>query len=265
MSRLSAYIKNIDSKRPINLPEFFKLVDSRQLTRRRVSGDVTATKIQGQLYIITNINDDLMKELRCLIVEKSHDRAAAATQNKSHSVNVNGSYLLVRCELNDPLVVMIDQHGDHRSNLIQSAEALVIENRQNFIDIDLMVNFLEKRTAFKLSPGMNVIFSDGNQISNILHKNFLSKYTCLHLCMDVDLGGLRITKNLMALLPNTTINFLVPDDISKRLDKVVERADDHTIDEVINIGLSTTLLEPYAALIKDKQKTLEQESYLHGE
>jgi len=263
MKRLSNYIKSIDSEKPINLNAFYKLVDTLELTYRRETQDVDATKYKGQLYIVTRINDELMSELRALVADKGNSRAAAATQNKSHSVNVNGSFLLIREQFAHPVVVTMDANGEYHCPIPQSQEVLVIENRQNFIDIDQMVGFLEKYTPFKLASNMNIIFSEGNEISNALHQQFLVKYNRIHLCMDVDLGGLTIAKNLMSLLPNTHFNFLIPDDIEKRLDRVVEREKASYIDDVINIGLSTPALEIYAKLIKDKQKTLEQESYLH--
>jgi len=263
MSRLSNYIKNIDAEKPINLNAFYKLVDSLRLTNTREPKDVIATKHKGQLYIVTRINNELLSELRTLVADKGSSRAAAATQNKSHSVNVSGSFLLIRNKSAKPVVVMINADGEHHSPIPLSAEALVLENRQNFIDAEQMVDFLETHTVFRLTPKMNIIFSEGNEISNALHKKFLSQYERLHLCMDVDLGGLTIARNLMSLLPETQFNFLVPDDIAERLDKIVEREQAGYIDEVIKIGLSTPALAPAAKLIKDKQKTLEQESYLH--
>jgi len=263
MSRLSNYIKNIDAEKPINLNAFYKLVDSLRLTHPREAQDVGAIKHKGQLYIVTQIKDELIAELRILTEVNGVTRAAAATQNKSHSVNVSGSFLLIREQFSNPVVVMIDTDGEHHSPIPLSAEALVLENRQNFIDADLMISFLEKHTAFRLTPKMNIIFSEGNEISNALHKKLLSKYQQLHLCLDVDLGGLTIARNLMSLLPDTQFNFLMPDDIAERLDNIVEREQAGYIDEVIKIGLSTPALAPVAKLIKDKQKTLEQESYLH--
>ena len=263
MKHLSNYIKNIDSEKSINLNAFYKLVDKLKLTHRREAQDVDATKYKGQLYIVTRINDELMSELRALIAENGNSRAAAAIQNRSHSVNVNGSFLLIREQLSKPVVVMMDADGQYHCPTPQSKQALVIENRQNFIDVDLMVNFLEEHTTFRLTPKMNIIFSEGNEISNALHKKFLSHYERLHLCMDVDLGGLTIARNLMSLLPGTQFNFLMPDDIAERLDKVVEREQADYINKVLTIGLSIPALAPVAKLIKDKQKTLEQESYLH--
>jgi len=263
MSRLSNYIKNIDSNTPINLSSFFKCVGKLRLSQRCDSQNIKTTKIKGSLYTVDWISAELMDELRTLAVGNGNSRALAATQNRSHSVKVSGSFLLIRDKSTIPVVVMIDGAGEYQSPISQSKQALVIENRQNFIDVEIMISFLEKYTAFKYEEGMNIIFSEGNEISNTLHKKFLSNYDCMHLCMDVDLGGLTISKNLMSLLANTKFNFLVPDDIETRLDRVVERESPEYIEGVIKMGLSTPALAPYAKLIKDKQKTLEQESYLH--
>jgi hypothetical protein len=109
-----------------------------------------------------------------------------------------------------------------------------------------------------------VIFADGNQITNNIHKQYLSQFEKLYLCMDFDLGGLRIADSLMKLLKDTNITFLVPYDIGLRLDSIIETKSANYIDDVIKIGISNQVLMPYAKLIKDKRKVLEQESYLHG-
>ena len=263
MKRLSNYIKCIDSQTPINLNGFFNLVDKLRLTHHREVKDIDATKYKGQLYAVDYINDDLMSELRVLVVDNGPSRVSAATQNRSHSVKVNGSFLLMRGRLTNPVVVIIDAEGDYQCPVPLSKQALLIENRQNFIDVERMMAFLENHTPVKLDPKVNIIFSEGNEVSNTLHQRFLSNYDCIHLCMDVDLGGLTISKNLMSLLPETEFNFLVPNDIDARLDRVVERESPSYIDKVIKVGLSTPALAPYAKLIKDKHKILEQESYLH--
>jgi len=265
MKHLASYIKNIDSGLPVKLNEFYKLLDSLALTHQREPQDVETVKHTKSLYIVTLINAELMSELRLLATDYGTSRTSAAMHNRSHAVNVNGSFILMRSQLNNPLVVMIDDVGEYCSPINLSNEALVIENRQNFIDVEQTVKFLEARTVFKLQPGMNIIFADGNVISNALHKKFLSQYKYIHLCMDVDLGGLMIAKNLMSLLPNTSFSFLVPDDIEQRLARVVLREEKHYIDKVIRLGFSVPLLAPYANLIKNTQKTLEQESYIYGQ
>lgn len=82
--------------------------------------------------------------------------------------------------------------------------------------------------------------------------------------MDFDLGGLVIADNLMSLLPDSHIVFLVPDDIRSRLEKIVERTSSRDIGAIIKLGVKNPNLLPYAKIMKETQKVLEQEGYLHG-
>jgi hypothetical protein len=264
MNRLAIFLKKIDDSNPIELNKFYNLIDSYNLPRPRQPNDIEARQIRGQEYSVSFIHPDLMSTLEKLAAVDNGSRTTASLQNNSHATNVNGSFLIVRQGIHEPSVVMIDQYGEYKSTVTYSSEALIIENRQNFIDVAKTVSFLESHTSFRFTDGLNIIFAEGNEVPNKLHKTYLSRYDKLYLCMDFDLGGLTIANNLMSLLPDMEIIFLVPDDIALRLDTIVERVSNKEIDAVIKLGQANSSLLPYAKLIKDKQKVLEQESYLHG-
>lgn len=264
MNRLVKFLEKIKDGKPINLMSFYNLIDSYNLSRPRQTSDVEARLVKGQTYTVTFIDTNLLDDLEKLALIDKSTRTSASLQNNSHASNVNGSFLIVREGLKDPSVVILDEYGEYRSTVTYSNEALIIENRQNFIDADITVSFLESHTSFQFHDALNIIFAEGNEISNHLHKMYLCHYDKLYLCMDFDLGGLTIANNLMSLLPDTEIIFLAPDDIALRLDNIVERVSNKEIDAVIKLGQVNSRLLPYAKLIKDKQKVLEQESYLHG-
>lgn len=111
---------------------------------------------------------------------------------------------------------------------------------------------------------LDIIFAEGNEVSNSLHKSFLESYDTLYLFFDLDLGGLTIAKNLYSLLPNQSISFLVPSDINKRLNSVVEIQQAEYLKDVITIGRECPQLARYSKLIKDSKRILEQESFLYG-
>lgn len=264
VKRLKQYMEKVDEHEPINLNKFFRLLDSFNLSEMRKPSDIEAIKHQGDLYVVLSIAEGLNNQIRMLLplsgVEK---RAGMATQNKSHSVKVNGSFIIKRAGVSEPIIVMIDSQGEYRKDIEQPDTALLLENRQNFIDVDKTLAFLAKRTHFNVEHDMDVIFTEGNEISNSLHKPFLSQYKHLFLCLDIDLGGLLIAKNIASLLPNTSFDFLIPDDISSRLERVVEVKPSDYLDKVINAGRSHPELKLAVKLIKDSRKTLEQESYLY--
>lgn len=260
---LKRYIDNIDNSKPINLQKFISLVGQLSLSHTFQPSDVSARKVKGQLYQVININERLSKELRALVESIGWDRISSSRQNRSHKHKVDGSLLLVRERSSHPNVVLFDKDGNFSGINQNSDRALLIENRQNFIAIDKTLTFLNKEAGLNFELPIDVIFADGNEISNALHGHFLGYYKKLYLFFDFDLGGLIIAKNVNALLPNTLKEFVVPKDIDTRLSKVVEKQSPEYIDKVLKIGLADPLLAPYAKLIKDHQRILEQESYLY--
>jgi 5S rRNA maturation endonuclease (ribonuclease M5) len=263
IQNLKHYIENIDKNKPINLQRFIGLVEQLSLFHTFQPSDISARKVKGQLYQVISINDDLYKELRKLVNDIGWDRISSSRQNRSHQDKVDGSLLLVRENNSHPNVVLFDKEGHFKGINRNSCRALLIENRQNFISIDKTLAFLKKKTDLNFETPIDIIFADGNEISNSLHRCFFDYYKKLYLFFDLDLGGLTIAKNMNALLPNIPKEFLVPKDIEVRLQKIIEKQSTEYIDKVIKIGCKDQLIAPYAKLIKDYQRILEQESYLY--
>lgn len=264
MDNLKPFIDKIEDDKPINLIRFYNLVDKLNLSRPRKAEDVEARLVKGNLYNVTYIDKALLCQLESIANVDCESRICASLQNNSHATKVSGSFIVIRSGFELPEVVMIDDTGQFKDAKTELSQALIIENRQNFIDVEQTVTFLETQTAFKMNTGTTVIFSEGNQITNTLHKEYLFQFKRLYLCMDFDLGGLRIADTLMSLLPDKEITFLVPGDIASRLDSIVQIKPAEYIDDVIKIGLKNPLLMSFAKLIKEKRKVLEQEGYLHG-
>ena len=148
------------------------------------------------------------------------------------------------------------------SNIRLAKEALLLENRQLFLNSAKTVAFLQRHSPF-ISENFDIIFSAGNEISNSLHRGFLSHYQRLYCCFDFDLGGLMTAINLMRLLPDTPCDLLIPDDLDARLANVVERVSTQYVHEVRCLASAEPRLAPLANLISKHHKVLEQESLLH--
>lgn len=148
------------------------------------------------------------------------------------------------------------------SNIRLSKEALLLENRQLFLNSAKTVAFLQRHSPFS-SENFDIIFSAGNEISNSLHQGFLAQYQRLYCCFDFDLGGLITASNLMRLLPDTPCELLIPDDLDARLANVVERVSTQYVHEVRCLASAEPRLVPLAKLISKHHKVLEQESLLH--
>lgn len=224
---------------------------------------VSARKIKGQLYLVTDIDKGLLSELKMIVDGIGKDRISSSRQNRSHLQKVDGSFLLIREGNSHPKVVLFNKEGQFSGVEQTSDSALLVENRQNFISIEKTLIFLEHEVGLNITAPIDVIFADGNEISNSLHHDFLFHYKQLYLFFDLDLGGIIIARNINKLLPNTPKEFLIPKNIEIRLADIVERQPPEYTDQVIKLGLTDPFIAPYAKLIKDHQRILEQESYLY--
>ncbi|MBT4836713.1 MAG: hypothetical protein HON94_05145 [Methylococcales bacterium] len=265
LSNLKSYLDKIEQNKPINLQNFINLIKPLALSNPYQPKDLTTQPFKAQQYYVLKIDPVLKAELQCLVDDAGNDRISAAKQNRSHHHKVDGSLLVMRQNGKHPNVVLFNQSGNFYGNSACSKNALLIENRQCFISIDKSINFLNQQTHLNLNSTTDVIFAVGNEISNEFHRQFLSQYEHLYLFFDLDLGGLKIAKNINNLLPNTSKEFIVPHDIENRLQSVKEEISNTYTDKVIKLRDSQPFLAPYAELIKKYKCVLEQESYLYGQ
>jgi hypothetical protein len=267
LNGLRDYLDKIDKGLPVNLMKLTQLLGSLALSRPFLSTDVVARKVKWNLYQVTEIEPELLAQLRSLVDTAGNDRVSAASQNNSHQHKVNGSLLMVRKGLGHPSVAVFDGEGGFRYPFAQSKKVLLIENRENYIRAAETVAFLQRHTALTdvNIDELDVVFAAGNEVSNALHQVFFAHYEHRFFCFDVDAGGLQVAKNMLDLLPGYPATFLVPADLELRLIKVNLRAEAKQIDNVISLGMACPDLLPFAKLIKKHQRTLEQESYLYGE
>lgn len=284
-------LSSIENGKSINLLRFKKLIDSLNLGVCFELSDIKATKSSGSNYRVISLPTELDQVLKYYVNQIGDDRISSARQNLSHSHKVMGSYLLLihDAHLSDllqfsnmshPIVITIDAKGqpcypisfsDEMSSdpqtigdmkLRKGKDAVIIENRQLFLNWTQTKAFLQTRCQFS-SSSYDVIFGAGNDISNSLHREFLSNYRKLYVCGDIDLGGVTITSNLIKLLPNNPIEFVMPDDLEHRLNQVASFTKSKTISDIRHICSHHVELDAISDVITKTHKTLEQESYLY--
>lgn len=288
---LKNMLSSIENHKPINLLRFKKIIDSLNLGVRFELSDIEATKSSGSTYRVISLPTELDQVLKHYVNQIGDDRISSARQNLSHSHKVMGSYLLLihNAHLSDllqssnmshPIVIIIDAKGkpsyppsfydelslDPRTvgdtKLRKVKDALIIENRQLFLNWAQTKAFLQRRCQFS-STSYDVIFGAGNDISNSLHQNFLSDYQKLYVCGDIDLGGVTITSNLIKLLPDSLVEFVIPDDLEHRLSQVASFTKPKTVSDIRHICSHHVELDAVSDVITKTHKTLEQESYLY--
>lgn len=265
----------IEKKQPINLIRFKELVNQLKLSHRIEAADIRGIKIKGDRYCIEYIHPTIKCEILNLISALGDNRISAAKQNLSHQHKVIGSFILI-CQqsspvqenippqmFNHPQVVIFDEHGNFEVPLKLSKFAVIVENRQLFLNLDKMQQFLMKYTHVPCDQPIDFIYGTGNEIPNSLHQKFLNQYEHLYLCFDLDLGGLKIAKNLSQLLPTTNMTFVQPYDIQQRLAQVVQSCSVEELEKLAQFALSApAFIQPYVQLMCNTQRRLEQESFL---
>jgi hypothetical protein len=264
MSQLTKYIKAIKRGRSINLSLFINLISKLPFDKNYGSKDVTSTKDKANLYFIDLINPDLLRAIKKYEIDSKSTRANAANQNQSHKVKVNGSFLLHRTNSSHPTVILFDGNGNTKGISKQTNDVLIIENRQNFLDITKTITFIEKNTSLNITPNIDILFGAGNEIANSLHHSFLRNYDNLFLLLDVDLGGIKIADNIIKMTPKSKHHYLLPDDIDLRMSNVQKVVSPTYLDKIKDIGFHSSVLYEVSAIITKYRKTLEQESYLNG-
>lgn len=265
--QLKRFLSKIENKETIDLVAFKSLIADVIPDYPRQNTDIAARKVKGQQYLVVHIAAELLRTLKEIADFNISDRVSAATQNGSHRHRVNGSWLIVRERESHPQLVMFDQDGNFESPISVKKYAVLIENRENFLAITQTLAFLEKQCGIDASilEQSIAIFTDGNQVSNSLHRDYLVQFERLYLFLDVDPGGLQIASNLISLLLGKELSFVVPKDIRNRLLKVRKRQKAEEISKVINIGMKHSQLAHIAVLVRDTERIIEQESYLYDE
>lgn len=262
---LNLILKKIHNNQEVNLTQFVKIIESLPLSNHRFSiSDIKSIKNpRTGLSLITDMTPNLKKELQKLNDHVGTDRNSAAHQNLSHDHKVDGSFILIRQSNQHPCVVTIHSDSSFTCPVPQSKNAIIYENRQLFLHNDRFKLFLDQYTEIPNDQPMDVLFGAGNELANSLHKNFLSRYDVIYLCMDMDLGGLRMANNLMRLMPNQKIKFIQPYDIRDRLERVICGLTQKQLSQISNFAQNAHPdLIPYFKMIRDTGRTIEQESFL---
>lgn len=258
--RLRKYLEAIAATRPVNLRAFLAEAELQGIPRASLAEGLRSERERGDLYRVRIVDIELERRLASLALADEAGRAAAAATGRSHRVSVEGSFLLRRTLAGHPEVLVFDGAGGF-SPAGAGRWALVIENRQNFLSIEAGLTVLDRLCGLRVTAEFDIIYGAGREIANHLHRNYLAGFERVYLWGDLDAGGLSIARSLMAGLPDTPVEFLLPADAAERLGQG-RPATAKCLDEVFRLASECPALAPAAKLILDSRRTLEQESYL---
>lgn len=261
-SKLKGYLEKIEQNKPLNYKAFLSVLEIEGVLYDEAIKNMDIRRVgKSSQYLIESITPTFKAKLGALTMDINASRAQAARLNKSHSVRVNGSFILRRLGAAHPEVVIIANDGTCSGTSVNK-KALIIENRQNFLSIEDTIAFLHQYCSLTIDSSWDVLFGAGGEISNHLHSQFLSEYTDIFMYLDVDVGGLNVAMALASRTPNAQHHFVLPHDIGERLESLPIKANQSVLEEAYRIGLSIPFLHEASSNIVNNQNTIEQESYL---
>lgn len=255
-------VNQITQQQALNLKSLLAELAKLGIERHQALSQMRSQK-EGRLHHIVSIEPTLLSLLTKHATTPDSDRCSAALQNNSHQHRVNGSYLLLKHWGEHPKTVIFNGQGQASSPFLpRSSHAIIIENLQNFLQIEQGETLLREQCNTPFNAHTVFIFGAGNQIANQLHREYLSQFSQTDLLLDFDLGGLITAHTLITHLHSSTIRFLFPNTIETLLEHVTCPLDTPTLEAIYALGEKSDILKPAAQLILKHQKSLEQESYL---
>ncbi len=265
MNQIRAFLRKINNNKPIDVGLFKKCVTDLNISMGE--HDVEYQKIKPNQYIVTRLDASLKDKLEALTSE-NRSRSALSSQNKSHSSKVSRSFIVASKRNGEPTIIAFDSNQNRLNEWNQSSCCLIIENRENFLRPDETIRFIDTHTDYEIPDDVDILFAEGNAITNSYHHAFLNDYKHIYLFLDLDLGGLKIARNIINALSKpeygqSIIHFVMPNDIEQRLAKVVQETNDESyLNKIDDIGIKVPMLKRFSDLISSTRKTLEQDGFL---
>jgi len=214
---LTQYLENIEKNKAINLGQFLKLIEPCGWSENQLRKILGWKKIKGDKYQIHILDKLAFETLKAdFHLPKSSicvsDRVHASIAGNSHTQRVSGSLLtLLGHAQSFPQLIVFDKDGGYQTPASLHHNLLVIENLENFLALikcrDYLVSWLglEPNQAWDC----DIVYADGNAISNKLHQQFFCHYDTIRCLLDIDLGGFEIFKNIYALLADNYCEFVL--------------------------------------------------------
>ena len=210
-ANFAKYLEKISHNQVINLGLFLKSAEQLSLSETQLLKILSWKKIKAKLYSITIVNNTAFNELRLHYpLTPIMDRIDASTAGNSHSKRVSGSMLsLLAYQHSFPQVILFSMDGEYQTPALLNKNLLIIENLENFLAIisqpDKLSLWLDEQWP------CDIVYAQGNAISNQLHQKYFSTYAKIRCLLDIDLGGLNIFKNIKALVSSSQCEFVFSD------------------------------------------------------
>ncbi len=207
-SSFAKYLEKINNNQPINIDLFLKSAEPYSLTETQLLKILNWKKIKAKIYSVSVLNDKAFNELmKQYPFSPIANRIDASIAGNSHSKAVSGSMLSLLAHKNSfPQLVIFSSNGNYQTPTSLHNNLLIIENLENFLSLIQQPDKLNIWLGEEWS--CDIVYAQGNVISNQIHQKFFSQYDKIRCLLDIDLGGLDIFKNINKLASSSHFEFV---------------------------------------------------------
>ncbi|MGB0662183.1 MAG: hypothetical protein ACPGMR_00155 [Pontibacterium sp.] len=264
LSRMAAYLNKVRQGLQINYTVLVKLLERDGYSPSWIQQTFTAELVKRDCYRVRIKNEEAFSELWARYSEASYSsRISAASAGDSHRSRVSGSFLLVRSiQFSHPQVILCSDH-DWKCPIVLNAHALIVENLESFLALEQTLTFAVSDCGMPVEIGdVDLIFGQGNSITNSLNRSFLREYQSISCLFDADLGGVKMFSSLLEMIGDRNIHFLLPENIKDRLTESSRALSSQDRADLSRYAGRHLDLDRTIQVLRATGCTLEQETYL---
>ena len=264
--KIDNYFEYIKIGKPINYRTFKKKAYGIGLTDSDLLKLFEVSKYDKNKDTVNVINEVEFKKL-CVkynSLVKFKDRREAAPTGRTHSIKVSGTTCNLRQGLEHPHTIIVRNDGEVISNTELNGKLLIIENEENFLNIEATHEFLKKHANIDIE-NMDVMWGAGNRAANTYLSKFYNNYDHLYCFFDFELGILRTAQsifNMIKVHEKTKFSFIVAESAEQDLLDFGSDLKSSQIKSLEKIRKESPILSNVINLMINTRKTMEQEVYL---
>ncbi len=261
--RISKYLGNIKSGKPINFDGFCKQLHRQGYDDQTVLKIFSTHKLSKSSYQVSINDEEQFIRLQGNFPDYAiNNRVSAAIDGDSHKHPVSQTMVIIWANQQSHPVVVLNDGLNINTPFTLGQRLLVIENQENFVQKDQTLAFLKHQFPNFNDEMLDIAHASGNAISNRLNKLFFSHYQQIDCLLDLDIGGLTIFANLCQLTKHPRLNFLLPPCAADLLKQSRINLQNKHLTELRKFKEGYPLLNPVIELMVNHKKMLEQEMYL---
>jgi hypothetical protein len=261
---LGWYLAKVKLGESVNVRSLMKCWSAAGLSDSLFHGVFVLPKTKKGIFTIKDHDEFALIESRYGVADNV-DRISASLTGDSHNVGVSGAMVIYRSlDHRHPEVALLSANGEPSRTKSMKPYALLIENMENFLALDVISKFISAYTNLSMETlgHCEFIYSQGRAIQKSITLDYLSRFEHTYWLPDLDAAGLDIYLGAQRVLGESSTTLLYPHDLADRLSWSGKPINTDTRNTLKTLSGASTELNHVCTLLIEAEKTLEEEAYL---